>query len=306
MEFLWFLEGIRVPFFDVVFSLITRLGEETVAIILLCAIFWCIDKRTAYAIGITYFITGLLVQGMKIGFRIDRPWVIDPLFSPVGSAIENATGYSFPSGHTQSAAAVFGTLGFALKKAWQKTGCFTLAVLVGFSRMYLGVHTLLDVGVSFVVSMAICYAVVYVLDKKQDESKKRVIITSAALLAVAAGTCVYAFVLYSLGKIDEGYVSDCLKAAGAGIGFAAGMYVEKMNIRFSITHWKLPPRVLFYIFGIAGVLAIKEGLKLVIGTGLAVDTFRYILICLWITALFPLIIDRYSKRKKVISDSDIE
>ena len=97
MELLRFFEGIRTPFLDTVIGFITQLGDETVGILLLCLIFWCINKRAAYGIGIAYFLSGLTVQGMKICFRIDRPWIIDPTFKPVESALEHATGYSFPN-----------------------------------------------------------------------------------------------------------------------------------------------------------------------------------------------------------------
>ena len=111
MAILRFLEGVRSPFLDTIFGLLTRLGEETIAIVAICAIYWCINKRVAYRIGIAYFLSGLTVQGMKICFRIDRPWIIDPAMKPAPSAISQATGYSFPSGHTQSAATLFGSLG---------------------------------------------------------------------------------------------------------------------------------------------------------------------------------------------------
>ena len=298
MSILWLIEGIRNPFLDFVFSWITKLGEETLAVIILCAIFWCIDKRLAYAIGVTYFISGLFVQGMKINFRIDRPWIIDPGFIPVASAVEHATGYSFPSGHTQSAAALFGVLGFYLKKSWQRISCFTVVFLVGFSRMYLGVHTLLDVGVSVVFSLIIAYFTVRLLTGEEKTSSGSGWVLPSALLAAAAGVGAMAFLLYSAGNIDEGYVSDCVKAAFAGAGFAAGMYIERKYINFSASGGTIIMRIVRYLPGIAGVLAIKEGLKLVIGTGLAADASRYFLLCFWITALFPLIISKWFKPKE--------
>lgn len=66
----------------------------------LCFFYWCYDKKFARRIGLTYFSSGLVVQNLKIIFRIPRPWILDPDFHPVQSAIPHATGYSFPSGHT--------------------------------------------------------------------------------------------------------------------------------------------------------------------------------------------------------------
>ena len=292
MEFLKFLESIRTPFLDTAFSFITRFGEETIAIVVLCAIFWCISKRVAYGIGVAYFLSGLTVQGMKICFRIDRPWEIDPSFKAVPSAIKHATGYSFPSGHTQSSTALLGSLGIQIKNLPVKIICFTLVFLVAFSRMYLGVHTPFDVIVSFLVSMAlVVLAVKFFTGEKVY--KKRQLILSLILILYAAIVIALAMGLYSTGKIEEKYLSDCLKAAGAGIGFAVGMFFERVYINFSVNAKNYLFQALKFILGVAGVLAIKEGLKLVIGTGLAVDTVRYFLMLIWMTVLFPLIIKRF-------------
>ena len=292
IELLVFLEGIRSPLLNTIFGLITRLGEETVAVVILCAIFWCISKRTAYVIGISYFLSGLTVQGMKICFRIDRPWVLHPNLNPVPAALEAATGYSFPSGHTQSAAALFGSLGTQVKQKPLKAVFFLLPVLVAFSRMYLGVHTLLDTGAALIISfLLILLTVVFYKDDVTDNIRELAIALAMVLFAAAA--IVIAAFLYSKGTIEYGYISDCLKAAGAGVGFAAGMYIERVYVRFSVKTKNLLWQVIKLILGLIGMLAIKEGLKLIIGTGLIVDTARYFLIIMWITVLFPLIIKRF-------------
>ena len=295
MAILHMIESVRSPVLDAVFLLVTKLGEEIFVILLLCALFWCIDKKTAYTIGLAYFISGLLVQCLKIGFRIDRPWVLDPAFNPVAAAVEHATGYSFPSGHTQSAAVVFGTLGFALGKKWQKALCFAVVLLVGFSRMYLGVHTLLDVGVSIVLGLAIVYAAIRFL-KSDDPSAKKQLITAVLPAVFAAGAAIFSISLYSGGIIEASYVSDCMKTVGAAIGFAVGMYIERRYINFSCSGGVLR-QFAKVLAGVAGVLAVKEGLKLVIGTSLAADTIRYFLIGIWLTVLFPLITNKWFTKR---------
>jgi len=292
MEFLRLIESIRTPFLDTVIGLVTRLGEETIGIVLLCVIFWCISKRIAYGIGIVYFLSGLTVQGMKICFRIDRPWVADPTLNPVPSAIKHAIGYSFPSGHTQSAAALLGTLGVYVAQIPFKAILFLLAILVGFSRLYLGVHTPLDVVTSLIIAF-LFIMLVYKVFAMEADNKKRELLTASFIIVYAVVVIIIAAVLYSGGKIEQNYISDCLKAAGASIGFAVGMYVERLYIDFPVKTKKIYLQVIKFVLGIAGVLVIKEGLKLVIGTGLAVDTFRYFLMLTWMTVFFPLIIKRF-------------
>jgi len=66
---------------------------------------------------------------------------------------EHVTGAAFPSGHTTEGTAVFlmlAVLAAASRPAWgQKvaaaTGGLLVAALIGFSRLYLGVHWLTDV-----------------------------------------------------------------------------------------------------------------------------------------------------------------
>ena len=292
MELLHALEGIRSPILDTVFSLITMLGQETIAIVLLCLIYWCLDKRIAYVVGVAYFFSGLAVQGMKIGFRIDRPWAIDKTLSPVESAVKGATGYSFPSGHTQSATALFGTLAVKIKQTAVRVLCVVIVLLVAFSRMYLGVHTLLDVVVSLIITTLIVLIVAKLLSK-DEVNKKRELILTLILVLFAIAVIVIAAVMFSNGTIDEGYLTDCLKAAGAGIGFAVGMYIERLYINFSVRTKNILWQIIKLVAGIAGVLVIKEGLKEVWGTGLLLDTARYFLICMWVTVFFPLIIKRF-------------
>jgi undecaprenyl-diphosphatase len=292
MELLKLIEGIRTPFLDTVVGLITRLGEETIGIVILCLVFWCLSKRIAYVIGIAFFLSSLTVQGMKICFRIDRPWVIDPTFEPVAGAKEYATGYSFPSGHTQSATALFGALGAQVKQKPYKITFFAIPILVAFSRMYLGVHTIQDV----VVSLAITFLLIFITVKflsADTVNKKREFIISLIMILYALAVIIIAAVLYSNGTIEERYIADCLKAAGAGIGFAVGMFIERVYINFSVKSKNVIWQAVKFVIGIAGVLALQEGLKPIIGTGLIVDMIRYFIVLSWITVFFPLIIKRF-------------
>ncbi|MDR2957737.1 MAG: phosphatase PAP2 family protein, partial [Coriobacteriales bacterium] len=287
MELLSALETIRSPILDIIFSYITVLGEETVVITLLCLVYWCADKHSAYLVGLTFFISGLLVQGMKIGFRIDRPWIIDPSLKPVESAIPAATGYSFPSGHTQSAVALFGSMAMRLKRISVKIACIVIIILVAFSRMYLGVHTLLDVGVSLIIT-ALVVVIISKLLSGESVDKKRAQFLAVSVVVCSIIVIVVASLFYSSGTIEQAYLTDCLKAAGASIGFAIGMYIERIYIDFSVKTRGIQWQVVKYAIGITGVLLIKEGLKLVFGTGLVIDTVRYFLISTWVSVFFPL------------------
>ena len=110
MELLYFFEGLRNPVLDAFFALITHLGEETLFIIAGLLFFWCIDKLEGYYL-LTVGLSGTVInQFLKLIFRVPRPWMKDPGFTIVESARAEATGYSFPSGHTQSAVGIFAAI----------------------------------------------------------------------------------------------------------------------------------------------------------------------------------------------------
>jgi len=194
MELLKAIEGIRSPVLDFLVGLITRLGEEELIIVVICIAYWCINKMFAYKTGMIFFLSGLTVQGMKIGFRIPRPWVLDPTFNPVESAMVRATGYSFPSGHTQAGASLFGSLGAQFKQVYLKVIFFAIVFLIGFSRMYLGVHTLMDVAVSIALTLVIVF-ITYKLFSGDMQCKKRLLAISLFIILYAAGGIIFAFVL---------------------------------------------------------------------------------------------------------------
>lgn len=150
MELLKAIATIRSPFLDQIVNIVTHLGDETFFTVIGMFVFWCVNKKWGYRFMILGLSGTALNQLLKAIFLIPRPWVLDPSFSIVEAAREAADGYSFPSGHTQSAAAVFGTLAVWLNKKWSTALCIALILLVGFSRMYLGVHTPLDVDVSLI------------------------------------------------------------------------------------------------------------------------------------------------------------
>ena len=110
MSFLYLLESIRNPFLDGGVQLFTHLGSEMLFIVVGIFMLWCMDKKQGYFILLTGFFGVYFNQFLKITCRIPRPWVLDPQFTIVESARAEATGYSFPSGHTQTAVGLFGGL----------------------------------------------------------------------------------------------------------------------------------------------------------------------------------------------------
>lgn len=293
MEFLWFLSGLRTDFLNAVIQAITSLGEETALIIFICIIYWCVNKRLGCEMGFSFCLSGLLVQGLKIIFRIPRPWVLDPNFKPVGTAIEEATGYSFPSGHTQSATSVYGTAAVNAKKIWWKILFVAIFVLVGFSRMYLGVHTPKDVIVGWLVTLAVVAFVHYAFQKPERLK---------VLLIIIAVLCVALFVLgdslYLSGIVEERYVKNCCQTIGAAMGFVIGHLFEQKYVQFKEKEI-IPFQIGKVVIGLISVVILKVGMKAIFAANLIGYTFQNFILILFIAFLYPMLFNYLIEKHKI-------
>ena len=171
MSFLYLLEEIRNPVFDFIFSIVTLFGEETIFMAIGMIVFWCVNKQKGYYLLSVGFVGTVINQFLKITFRIPRPWVKDPNFTIVESAREAASGYSFPSGHTQTSVGLFGGLALKFKSRALRIASIALCVLVPLSRMYLGVHTPLDVGVSLVIALVLIFVLSPIFEKAEKSPR---------------------------------------------------------------------------------------------------------------------------------------
>ena len=304
MDILRAIAEIRNPVFDAFFSLITRMGEEIFFLAAAIIFFWCVNKRQGYFVLITGLFGTVLNQGAKLLFRIPRPWVIDPTFEVVGDAKVAATGYSFPSGHTQNAAGTLGAVA-AYKAKWKKVViCIVVILLVGFSRMYLGVHTLLDVGVSliFAACLVILLRPVFEDDAKYDKYMPWIVAAGVVFSFIFFG---YVLLISGDETLDPHNYESGLKNActlmGCTIGLIPAYIVDRKWTKFET---KAPwyAQIIKIIIGLAVVLAIKSGLSspltaLCAGNAYAARIIRYFLIVVFAGVLYPISFKWYANMK---------
>ena len=138
MKVLYALESIRMPWLDTVMAAITHLGEETVFMVAALFVFWCVSKRHGYYLLAIGFAGTVLNQFLKLLFRIPRPWVLDSDFTIVESARAQATGYSFPSGHSQNAIGTFGGIARFTRRKWVRVAAIVVAVLAVMLALAVG------------------------------------------------------------------------------------------------------------------------------------------------------------------------
>ena len=304
MEILRLLEGIRTPFLDSFFSVVTHLGEETFFIVLGIIFFWCIDKKEGYYILSVGFIGTIINQFLKLLFRIPRPWVRDKNFTIVESARSEATGYSFPSGHTQSSVGVFGSIARYEKAKWLRAVCIAICILVPLSRLYLGVHTPLDVGVSLGISLVLIFGLFpFIQNCFEDTNKMRILFMGIIILSVLY--C--AFVnFYNFPKdtdvenLSHG-VANAFKLLGCTLGVWIGFEVDRKYINFE-TKGNFLCQVLKFVVGLVPLLAIKEGLKypfdLLFGVSFIADGVRYLILVVFVVCVWPLTFNWFRKITK--------
>ena len=295
MTFLWLLEGIRTPFLDKLMQLITYFGQEIIIIAVICTLYWCVDKRFAYFLGFTYFTAGLIVQTLKITFRIPRPWILDPDFHAVESAVPGATGYSFPSGHTQGAACLFFPMALKTKNFRLKLICISAFLSIGFSRMSRGCHTPKDVLVSLAVSLSVSLLLwrfqALLLDDEQ--CLKPVTLLMICISLLAAG---YALYLNFNDMISAKYAADCLKASGAGLGFAVGGYLERTSLRFNPQKGSVPAQFIKLITGLLLAALIKTVFPIIFGSSVLAKALEYFILVLWVLLIYPCIFNKLLRR----------
>lgn len=299
MAFLKLLEGIRTPVPDAIMQGITYLGEETVFMIIAITLFWCVSKKYGYYVLITGFFGTIISQFLKFVYRIPRPWMQDPDFTIVESARGAATGYSFPSGHTCNAVGTYGGIARFTKKSWLRWVCIALSLLIPFSRMYLGVHTPLDVGVAFGISLVLLLVLFPILDKS-DENPKIMYILSAVMIAVAAAyVCYVNFCLspseFSAEDLRDNYipgVENGWKLFGALLAMPIMYAIDQKKLHFDVKA-PLLGQILKVALGLVCVLAIKEGLKYGFNAAFGEGAYfchalRYFAIVMFAGAVWPL------------------
>ena len=247
IEFLYFIQNIREslpPMLGVFFLLVSDLVNSAALVAVPCIIYWCFDKRRGTVTLFSFALGSFTTTLVKVIACVPRPWMRDPRIEPFGDAIESATGYSFPSGHTQGTASILGSLGWEYRKKyrWVLPLCCFLVVLVAFSRNFLGVHTPQDVLAGMLVGVLSIVVAVRLLDWAEDAPGRDAVLALASCIITILSCLFVALKPYpELSDALKEFIDvremalDCYQASGLFAGAFVSWWAERRWVGFEVT-----------------------------------------------------------------------
>ena len=231
LTFLKWMQERRTPGGVDFFLGLTGAGEWVWLLGTVGVLFWTFGARVAYRVGFALAVGDLLTGVAKNAFCIPRPWFRDAGVLPVKAALGGAFGYSFPSGHASSVAALWGGIGLAFRRGWLWVPVLAWIGVAGFSRVYLGVHTPFDVLGSWLLAIPAVWATGWACDWAEKNPTQAWRVLAAGALLAGAGAAFMA-----LRPVPEGalptFGRDVYRTVAAMLGFLGAWFVERRWIRF--------------------------------------------------------------------------
>lgn len=287
----------------------TFLGHENFFFLVLPLIYWSLDAKLGLQVGLILATSNYLNSIVKVLFAAPRPFWVSPQVQPL--SVE--TTFGVPSGHAQNSAAIWGTMAAGLQRTGQRWAwlvALVIAFLVGFSRLYLGMHFVHDVVFGWLIGLALLFVFLRFWDpvawwlKQKTLSQQVVIAFGVSLLMILVGVLssipfnAYVFpVKWTANALRIGPLPDPVSiegiftSAGSLFGLAAGAAWIVSRGGYE-TSGPVEQRALRYVIGLIGIVILWHGLGQVFPRGetlipLILRYIRYAIVGLWITAGAP-------------------
>ena len=287
-------------------SKMSFIGEMSTVLIITALIYWCVSKKFGNYLLMGWSANRVVNGFLKVTACVYRPWIRDPRIIPESKALATATGYSFPSGHSTNAGALYG--GAAIRKELSKVLRITLAiiaVLIALSRNFLGVHTPQDILVGLGSSVLVMWLIGKLIAWVDKNPGKDILVMFigigiAVAVAVFAALKPYPVDYDAAGNllVDGAKMAvDTYKGVGWGIGFLAGWVLEKRFIKFS-TDVPMMTRLTRLATGLLSYYAVSLILNFLLKSwipGVAGTIITCFIQMFYITFIFPWFIKHFER-----------
>ena len=270
-----FLQSFSSPALDRIFLLLSYLGNELIFMAVVATIYLCIDKEKGLHLAIGLFSSFTLNSGIKDLLKIPRPFEYNDMLRRIDLSM--SPGYSFPSAHAQLSS----SMAAGITRYYRKPGifCCILALFIGLSRLYLGVHTPVDICAGFLLGSLWMLFSIYLSQKIVRNHK--------CFLLLYLIPC-YLFYLWHR---DE----NLLKLTAVFTSFLIGYLIEDTYLHYSAS-LKLHAGFKMVLL-LVGCAAVKIPTKLLLPDEPIFIYFSYFLLGLWISLFCPWLL-LVLKRKK--------
>lgn len=300
----------------------TSLGSENFFFLVLPLLYWSVDARVGLRVAFILVTGTSLSCSMKFLFASPRPYWVSADVRP--GSVESTFG--LPSAHAQNAAAMWGTMAAAVPagkdwKRWAWMVAVVIAFLVGFSRLYLGMHFAHDVLAGWLIGYVLLFVFLKFWDPVTAWLKTKTLLQQIAIAFVIS------LVLIALGMLShaplKGYtfpaawtenarragplptpasMEDIFTAAGTFFGFALGAAWIASRGGYQ-TEGPVGKRALRFVIGLIGVLILWEGLGAVLPRGdawvpLTLRYLRYALVGFWMIGGAPWLFFHFNLARK--------
>jgi membrane-associated phospholipid phosphatase len=284
------------------------LGSEEFFMLLLPVLYWSVDTSLGMRVGLTLMLNVGINDVFKMAMHGPRPY----WFSPQVQALSAETSFGVPSGHSQNAVVIWGTLANWLRTSTGWAVAIFFIVMIGISRLYLGVHFPHDVLLGWTLGAIVLWLVnrywesVEAWAKAQSLARQILWSFGASMLMLSLSVVTF-FVMQGwqmpaewLANISSSAepelptpisLGSALTSSGVLFGLLAGLAWLRTKGGFR-ADGTLDKRVLRYALGLVGVLIFWYGLGLIFPRGeeLVPSIFRYVrysLVGLWVSAGAP-------------------
>ncbi|GAE34726.1 phosphatase PAP2 family protein [Halalkalibacter akibai] len=267
-EILRFMTQLQHPFFDGIAAVLTFLGNEEFYFLVIPLVYWCFSKKAGFRLFYIFLLSVTVNSFLKITYAIQRPIGVEGVHSLFISSAEVGSHYpydSFPSGHAQGSATLWGYLAYLIARPSFWVFSIVLVLFISLSRLYSGLHWPTDVVVGMILAVIILMLAIYLQSKLSKLSKK-----VKWMLAIGVP-----FVIIAIFPEEEG-----IKYAGFLLGAGLGYLLETKKVKMIISG-AIIRKILAYGIGIIGLFALQIGLKMIFPEALLFDFVRYAFIGLW-------------------------